>query len=242
VSIHRFRPRCDQANDTSLLRSQLLLALKICTSNRSAQEVQIGRHLQSLDPDLHDGLSCLRVPLDDFEISTASGKKDSAMVFTPLDLTWNQIQKQYRAAGGSMPKTQIQQGLCMLLCGLNVLHQAGIAHTDLYPNNIMFAIADKSTWSRIAQSEKETPSPRKVLPDRSIYKSHDIPDAQCVPPPIIADFGHARMGEPGQKYRGRIMPDFYRAPEVILGMEWDSKVDMWSVGSMVRRPVGPSFV
>jgi serine/threonine protein kinase len=217
------------------LSSQSLLALKICTSNRISQEVQIAHHLQSLDPNLEEGLSCLRIPLDDFEVSTVSGRKHTVMVFTPLDLTWNQIQKQYKAAGVGMPKAQIQYGLCLLLCGLNILHEAGIVHTDLYPNNIMFAIANKSTWSRIAQSEKETPSPRKVLSDRSIYQSHDIPDAQCVPPPIIADFGHARMGELGQKYRGRIMPDFYRAPEVILGMEWDCKVDMWSVGLMVCR-------
>jgi serine/threonine protein kinase len=216
-----------------LFRSQSLLALKVCTSNRTTQEVQVAHHLQSLDPDLFDGLQCLRIPLDDFEISTVSGKKHVALVFTPLDLTWNQIRKQYEAAGVHMPKGQVQQGLYALICGLDVLHQAGIAHTDLYPNNIMFVIKNTSTWSRIAQMENETPSARKVLPDRSIYESHDIPDAQCVPPPIIADFGHARMGEPEQKFRGRIIPDFYRAPEVILGMEWDCKVDMWSIGLMV---------
>lgn len=29
------------------------------------------------------------------------------------------------------------------------------------------------------------------------------------------------------------MPGIYRAPEVILGMEWDCKVDIWSIGLMV---------
>ncbi|KAK7420435.1 hypothetical protein QQZ08_010422 [Neonectria magnoliae] len=29
------------------------------------------------------------------------------------------------------------------------------------------------------------------------------------------------------------MPDFYRAPEVILGMGWDSKIDIWSMGVMI---------
>lgn len=104
----------------------------------------------------------------------------------------------------------------------------------------MFAVEDKTVWSRIAQREKASPSPRKVLPGRNIHNSYRIPGAQCVPPPVIADFGEARMGEPGQKYRGRIMPNFYRAPEVILGMEWDRKVDIWSVGLMVRY-VDPSF-
>lgn len=29
------------------------------------------------------------------------------------------------------------------------------------------------------------------------------------------------------------MPDFYCTPEVILGIEWDEKVDVWCVGMMV---------
>jgi serine/threonine protein kinase len=212
------------------LKSQALLALKVCTSEKTTQEVEIAHLLQSVDRD-QEGLQCLRIPLDNFEVSSSSGQKHAILVFTPLDLTWNQIRKQYE--GGTLPKAQVQMGLWVLLHDLHILHDLGIAHTDLYPNNIMFAIDDKSTWSRIAEKEKETPSPRKVLPDRNIHNSYKVPGAQCVPPPVIADFGEARMGEPGQKFRGRIMPDFYRAPEVILGMEWDCKVDMWSVGLMV---------
>lgn len=35
------------------------------------------------------------------------------------------------------------------------------------------------------------------------------------------------------------MPDAYRAPEAILWMEWDDKVDIWSVAVLVSgRPVG----
>ena len=30
------------------------------------------------------------------------------------------------------------------------------------------------------------------------------------------------------------MPGIYRAPEVILDMEWDSKVDIWAAGLTVR--------
>lgn len=31
------------------------------------------------------------------------------------------------------------------------------------------------------------------------------------------------------------MPDYYRAPEVILKSEWDYKVDIWSVGMVVSE-------
>jgi len=53
-------------------------------------------------------------------------------------------------------------------------------------------------------------------------------------PPVITDFGAARLGLPGQKYTGDVMPGVFRAPEVIAGMEWDSQIDIWSVGVMVR--------
>lgn len=51
--------------------------------------------------------------------------------------------------------------------------------------------------------------------------------------PVITDFGAAYLGEPDQKYRGDIMPGVYRAPEVIAGMEWSAKVDIWAMGVMV---------
>lgn len=31
------------------------------------------------------------------------------------------------------------------------------------------------------------------------------------------------------------MPDIYRAPEVILGMKWHNKIDIWNVGVMVSN-------
>ena len=55
--------------------------------------------------------------------------------------------------------------------------------------------------------------------------------------PLISDFGAAHLGEPGQKHTGDVMPGVYRAPEIILGMEWDSKIDIWAVGVMVRTIV-----
>ncbi|KAG5295305.1 protein kinase [Histoplasma ohiense] len=49
--------------------------------------------------------------------------------------------------------------------------------------------------------------------------------------PVLCDFGGARIGE--RKHLGDVMPDFYRAPEVILGMEWDCKIGIWPIGVMV---------
>jgi serine/threonine-protein kinase SRPK3 len=49
--------------------------------------------------------------------------------------------------------------------------------------------------------------------------------------PVLCDLGEARFSI--QKQRGDIMPGIYLAPEVILGMDWDSKVDIWAIGVMV---------
>ncbi|KAJ4328613.1 hypothetical protein N0V84_000972 [Fusarium piperis] len=77
----------------------------------------------------------------------------------------------------------------------------------------------------------DNPSPRKVLEDRTIYLSYRMPITSD--PLQISDFGAAVLGQPGQKHAGDVMPGVYRAPEIILGMEWDSKIDIWSVGVMI---------
>jgi len=71
-------------------------------------------------------------------------------------------------------------------------------HTDLSPNNIMLGVAEPTVWSDIELTEKEHPSPRKVLGDRTVYQLHDMPRVQCSGRPVITDFGAARLGEPGQ--------------------------------------------
>ncbi|KAF1983929.1 kinase-like protein [Aulographum hederae CBS 113979] len=45
--------------------------------------------------------------------------------------------------------------------------------------------------------------------------------------PTLCDFGDARVGK---SHRGVIQQEKFRAPEVVLGMEWDEKVDVWNLG------------
>ena len=71
---------------------------------------------------------------------------------------------------------------------------------------------------------------RKTSEDRTIYLSRPFPISLGTP--VLCDLGEARVGTDQQ--RGDIMPDVYRAPEVILNMTWDYKVDIWNVGMVVR--------
>jgi serine/threonine protein kinase len=49
--------------------------------------------------------------------------------------------------------------------------------------------------------------------------------------PFICDFGDARFAD--QEHDGIIMPDPYRAPEVVMQMKWGCKVDIWSFAMVV---------
>jgi hypothetical protein len=51
--------------------------------------------------------------------------------------------------------------------------------------------------------------------ERAIYRSQVMPVTSG--PLVISDFGTAFIGEPGEKFEGDVMPNFYRAPEIILG-------------------------
>ena len=58
--------------------------------------------------------------------------------------------------------------------------------------------------------------------------------------PALVDFGEARMG--ASSYNALIQPFPYRAPEVILGMNWTEKAEIWNVAMMVRENPIRSFV
>jgi serine/threonine protein kinase len=107
---------------------------------------------------------------------------------------------------------------------------AAKSNLDISPNNILLGASDSSVFSTIEQAELGHPSPRKILSDRTIYCSRAIPITSG--PATICDFGAARIGE---KHAGDVMPGVYRAPEIIMGIAWTSKIDIWSVGVMVRN-------
>jgi serine/threonine protein kinase len=143
------------------------------------------------------------------------------------------------------PKDLVQRSIQLTLIGLAFMHENNVIHTgkctikslekqcsiflDLSSNNILFGIEDRSIFSQIEEDEMTRPIARKVLDDRHIYFSRPLPVSTGLP--VISDLGEARVGS--GRHTGDIMPGIYRAPEVILDMDWDSKVDIWSIGTMV---------
>ncbi|KEQ94221.1 hypothetical protein AUEXF2481DRAFT_47411 [Aureobasidium subglaciale EXF-2481] len=184
-------------------------------------------HIKSIEAD-HPGLERIRVAFDDFKVEGPSGSHQ-CLIHTPLGMNYTEFRN--RMPGQALSTELLQQSLLMVLLGLDLLHQAGVVHTDISPNNILLGVEDMSIFSKIEQSERDHPSPRKLFSNRSIYLSHEMPLTHGAP--IISDFGAARLGVPGQKHSGDVMPGVYRAPEVVLGMEWDSSIDIWSVAVMI---------
>ncbi len=210
-------------------------------------EVTISRYFSGIDAE-HLGKDLLRLVLDDFQITGPHGMHH-CLLFAPLGLNFTDFRNLFQDK--ALNKELLQKTLQLVLVGLDSLHQAGVVHTgiflypfilpsrladlfiqlqDLSPNNILLGAPDPSVFAEIEKAELEHPSPRKILLDRSIYCSRTMPITSGLLK--ICDFGAARIGE---KHVGDVMPGVYRAPEIIMGMEWNSKIDIWSFGVMVRN-------
>ncbi|KAK7993138.1 protein kinase [Apiospora marii] len=209
-------------------RNNVYQTVKVCVLGcEESDEVAISDHITSIESG-HIGKQRLRLVLDRFQITGSHGPHQ-CLVFAPLGPTLDDIRESLKPS--TLQKEVIQFGMYAVLHGLDFLHQAGVVHTDLSLGNILLGLTDDELLSEIEEAEQNTPSQRKILPGRTVYPPWRISTGSTWP--VITDFGVARLGEPGQKYRGDVMPGDYRAPEVILDMEWDSKIDIWGFGCLI---------
>ncbi|RLL97423.1 hypothetical protein CFD26_104691 [Aspergillus turcosus] len=98
-------------------------------------------------------------------------------------------------------------------------------HVDLQLKNLLLPTPSLDALSEFEEREIKEPSARKVLNDRIIYMSSLFPTGAGLP--LLSDFGEAWFGD-GEN-NADIMPNPYRAPEVILKSKWDYKVDVWNI-------------
>lgn len=104
-----------------------------------------------------------------------------------------------------------------------------IYQKDLQPSNMLLGGLDKSPFEKFERYEAASPSPRKELGDRTIYLSRPMPFSNGEP--AVSDLSEARFGD--LDHADLIMPDVYRAPEVVLGLKWSYPVDIWSLAMVV---------
>ena len=111
--------------------------------------------------------------------------------------------------------------------------------TDIQESNVLLGMNEQTAEHDLDNFEKNeltSPSACKIDGDRVIYTSRPlVPPVYSYGPPVLCDFSEARFGE--YDNMADIQPFQYRAPEVIFDIPWDEKVDIWSVGVMVRISV-----
>ncbi|KZF20989.1 kinase domain-containing protein [Xylona heveae TC161] len=206
------------------LQEHGIYTVKVCVrGQRSNHEIIVSDHLSTAGD--HPGKKLVRLILHSFEIVGPHGKH-TCFVYQPLGMTFTEFQNLLPEK--KFPKDLVQRSLQLLLIALAFMHENNVIHTDISSNNVLQGFEDSSVLSRIEDDEMDRPIARKVLADRSVYYSRPIPFSTGLP--VLSDLGEARIGK--HKHKGDIMPGIYRAPEVILGMEWDCKVDIWSIGVM----------
>ena len=119
---------------------------------------------------------------------------------------------------------------------------------DLKLGNILMSFENENILTEFIK--RQQPMQYKVDGEsgRTIYRCHNdfgALDGREIKNmvPKIADFGLAtrlnnpstRTGTVGEQLGVYpIQPDYYRAPEVILGCGWDFKADIWNFGVLVR--------
>lgn len=119
---------------------------------------------------------------------------------------------------------------------------------DLKLGNVLMSFEDESILKDFIC--RQQPMQCKVDGDngRTIYRCHNDfgpLDASKITNmfPQIVDFGLATRLDKPSTHNGMvgeqlgiypIQPDYYRAPEVILGCGWNFKADIWNFGVLVR--------
>lgn len=223
------------------------VTLKVYINNsKNQRELPICRHINSLSSE-HPGREHIRKLLDSFEIEGPHGKH-TCLVYEPLG---NSLGELSLLADGALEAHIIRQTMRPILTALQFLHaEARVIHTggrltpksldytadlfkDLQPNNILLGIHARSILAEFEQEELREPSPRKELPDRTIYVSRPMPLAKGWP--SLSDFSEARFG--GSEHTDLVMPNVYRAPEVILDMPWSYPVDRWAFAMVVSSSI-----
>lgn len=97
----------------------------------------------------------------------------------------------------------------------------------------MLNIEDESILVDFEEAEISNPSPHKVVGDRAIYYTRKMSIPKKHGRPVLSDFGEARFGSESGTYCDDVQPFMYRAPEVLLRMPWNEKIDIWNLAVMV---------
>ncbi|GMF05089.1 unnamed protein product [Ambrosiozyma monospora] len=139
-----------------------------------------------------------------------------------------------------------------MLTGLKFIHDTGIIHCDLKPENLMLSLDHPTSTSTSSTSNSISPqfpsqfqtrahstsitstiSATSTTSTNTLQSHYTTPTTQPHFTLKIIDFGSSC---PKSKLTySYLQSRFYRAPEVCLGARYDTKIDIWSLGTIVAE-------
>lgn len=131
------------------------------------------------------------------------------LVFEKLGNNLYEILKRRQFRG--LPLSIVREFIRQALEGMNILSKQNIIHCDLKPENILLV----SEHSHDFMNTIGLTSTTEITSDTALSIK-------------LIDFGSACFE--GQSRHTYIQSRFYRSPEVLLGIEYDSAIDIWSLG------------
>jgi len=205
-------------------------AMKIVKSSRdyreaAADELQFLNLLASKDP--RRECFCMHL-LDHFDHRGVNGVHP-CMIFQLLGSNLLDLIKLHHYKGIPIPAVKYITK-CVLIALRFIHDECGVIHTDLKPENVLLA----NIVTRDRYSQKLNP-----IADGSDLEHHREEFCSLYNA-YLADFGNATFSR--HHFTNDIQTRQYRAPEVILGCEWNETADMWSLACMVFELITGDFL
>lgn len=102
------------------------------------------------------------------------------------------------------------------------MHGIHIIHTDLKPENILLRNASYQAFTYNRKIPSATSKISRTATQRKVLLNTEI---------CVIDFGSATFED--EYHSSVVSTRHYRAPEIILGLEWSYPCDIWSVGCIL---------
>mmetsp|Transcript_5690 Transcript_5690/g.8249 ORF Transcript_5690/g.8249 Transcript_5690/m.8249 type:complete len:1322 (+) Transcript_5690:203-4168(+) len=162
------------------------------------------------------------------------------LVFELLGLNLYEILKKRQFRG--LPMGVVRELVSQAIDGICELGIKGVVHCDLKPENIL--IVDDETIDEIVSAGDNLNLEFDKKRDKidSTVEHSKSENASSSPPGYsskssqkikLIDFGSACFE--GQTAHTYIQSRFYRSPEVLVGLDYDSAIDMWSLGCVAAE-------